>query len=146
MTTFQKQVGVPATAAVTVAVAFMAIDGSFGPPPLVMPFQYGAVVVHVPWLLALLLIGAGATFWAKRAGAGFSGRIFVALSPALLIGGAVNLLMVVVVTSARIGGQRVHPIDFLGHFVVGWLMVPAFALLIGSLPFLGSGASSQSFS
>jgi hypothetical protein len=103
-------------------------------------------VVHVPWLLALLLIGAGSTFWAKRAGADFCGRLFVALSPALLIGGAVNLLMVIVVTSARVSGQRVHPIDFLGHFVVGWLMAPAFTLLIGSLPFLARDASSGSFS
>ncbi len=37
----------------------VAIDGSFGPRPLVLPFKYGAVVIHVPWLLALILIGAG---------------------------------------------------------------------------------------
>jgi hypothetical protein len=79
VTSFQKQVGVPALAAATVAAALMAIDGSFGPPPLVLPFKYGAVVVHVPWLLALLLIGAGATFLARREGAGFSRRVLVAL-------------------------------------------------------------------
>jgi hypothetical protein len=135
VTSFRKQVGVPAIAAATVAAALMAIDGSFRPPPLVLPFKYGAVVVHVPWLLTLFLIGAGATFLARRAG-GFSRRVLVALSPALLIGGAVNLLMAFVVTSASISGQRVHPIDFVGHFIVGWLAVPAFALLIGSLPFL----------
>jgi len=136
VTVFQKQVGIPAIVGVTIAAAVMAIDDSFGPPPLVLPFKYGAIVVHVPWLLALLPIGAGATFLARRAGADFSGLILVALSPVILIGGAVNLLMALVVTLASIGGHRVHSIDFLGHFIVGWLIFPAVALLLGSLPFL----------
>jgi len=133
VTLFQKHVGIPALAAVTVAAVFMALDGSFGPPPLVLPFRYGAVVVHVPWLLTLLLVGAGATLLAKRAGASFSERVLVALSPALLIGGAVNVLMVVVVISASASGQRVHPVDFVGHFIVGWLACPAIALFLGSV-------------
>ncbi len=141
MTSFQKHVGVPAIIAVTAAVAIMALDDSFGPRPLVFPFKYGAIVVHVPWLLTLILIGAGATFLAKRAGASFAERLLVALSPALLIGGAVNLLMAVVVISASVGGQRVHPIDFVGHFIVGWLVFPSIALLLGSVPFLRGGNS-----
>jgi TM2 domain-containing membrane protein YozV len=108
-----------------------------------LPFKYGAIVVHLPWLLALLLIGAGATFLARRAGAGLSTRLLVALSPALLIGGSVNLLMMLVVTAASMGGHRVYLIDFVGHFIVGWLVVPAIALLFGSLPFLRDGASGR---
>lgn len=136
MTLFQKQVGIPAIAGVIVALACMAIDDRFGPSPLVLPFRYGAIVVHIPWLLALLPIGAEATFLARRAGADFSRRILVALSPAILIGSAVNLLMAVVVTLASVGGHRIHAIDFIGHFIVGWLVFPAVALLVGSLPFL----------
>lgn len=136
LNSFQKQVGVPVVAAVIVATAVMAIDDRLGPPPRVLPFKYGAVVVHAPWLLALLLISAGATFLARRAGASLSRRLLVALSPALVIGGAVNVLMALVVMVASIGGHRVHPIDFVGHFIVGWLVFPAIALLLGSLPFL----------
>jgi hypothetical protein len=44
--------------------------------------------------------------------------------------------MAIVVTSAHLSGHRVHPIDFVGHFIIGWLVLPAGALLIGSLPFL----------
>src|SRR5207247_10110217 len=102
----------------------MALDDSFGPQPLVFPFKYGAIVVHVPWLLTLILIGAGATFLAKRAGASFGERVLVALSPALLIGDAVNLLMAVVVLSASVGGRRIRPIDFVMHFIFGWLFYP----------------------
>jgi hypothetical protein len=143
VTSFQKQVGVPVLVSATVAAVVMAIDGRFGPRPLVLPFKYGAVVVHIPWLLALLPIGAAATFLARRAGASLSRRLLVALSPALLIGGAVNLLMAFVVTAASINGHRVYPIDFVGHFIVGWLVVPAIALLFGSLPFLRGGVSGR---
>jgi hypothetical protein len=143
VTSFQKQVGVPVLATVMVAVAVMAIDGKFGPPPLVLPFRYGAVVVHIPWLLALLLIGAGATLLARRAGANSSRRLLVALSPALFVGGTVNLVMAFVVTAAGISGHRVYPMDFVGHFIVGWLVLPAIPLLVGSLPFLRGGASGK---
>jgi hypothetical protein len=135
---FQKQVGVPVIVSIIVATAAMVIDDRLGPPPRVLPFKYGAVVVHIPWLLVLLPIGAGATFLARRAGANLSRRLLVALSPALVIGGAVNVLMALVVTAASLGGHRVHPIDFIGHFIVGWLVLPAIASLFGSLPFLPS--------
>src|ERR1700730_17162397 len=70
-----KQVGIPVIAGVIIAAAVMGIDGRFGPPPRVLPFKYGAVVVHIPWLLALLLIGAGAAFLSRRAGASLSRRL-----------------------------------------------------------------------
>jgi hypothetical protein len=114
----------------------MAVDESFGPPPKVLPFRYGAVVVHIPWLLGLLLIGAAATFLSRRNGASLAEQVIVALSPALVIGGVVNLLMAIVVTSAHLSGHRVHPVDFVGHFIIGWLVFPAGSLLTGSLPFV----------
>jgi hypothetical protein len=137
LTPFQKHVGVPALAALVIASLLMALDDGFGPPPKVLPFRYGAVIVHIPWLLGLLLIGAAATFLARRTGASLAQQVIVALSPGLVIGGVVNLLMAIVVTSANLSGHRVHPIDFVGHFIIGWLVLPAAALLLGSLPFIG---------
>jgi hypothetical protein len=121
----------------------MALDDRFGPPARVLPFKYGAVVVHIPWLLALFVISGGATFLAQRAGANLSTRILVALSPALVIGGTVNVLMAVVVAAVSISGHRVHLIDFVGHFIVGWLVFPAIPSLCGSLPFLLGGMSGR---
>jgi hypothetical protein len=135
---FQRTAGI-AAAAVVIAAAAMALDDRFGPPPRVLPFKFGAIVVHIPWLLALVVISGAATFLAQRAGASLSGCLLVAVSPALVIGGAVNVLMAVVVTAASIGGHRVHPIDFVGHFIIGWLVLPAIPSLLGSLPFLLSG-------
>lgn len=119
-----------------VATLTMAFDDRFGPPAIVLPFRYGAVVVHIPWLVSLVVIGAAATFVAWRIGASLTQQAIVALSPAVVIGGAVNLLMAIVVTSASLSGHRVHPVDFVGHFIVGWLALPAGSLLIGSFPFL----------
>jgi hypothetical protein len=136
MTPFQKHVGVPAVAAVTTSALVMALDDRFGPAPKVLPFRYGAVIVHIPRLLGLFLIGAAATFLARRIGASLTQQVIVALSPALVIGGAVNLLMAIVVTAAHHSGHRVHAVDFIGHFIVGWLALPTASLLIGSLPFL----------
>jgi hypothetical protein len=136
LTPFQKHIGVPALAALIIATLLMAIDDSFGPPPKVLPFRYGAVVIHIPWLLGLLLIGAASTLLARRTGASLAEQVIVALSPGLVIGGAVNLLMAIVVTFAHLGGHRVHAIDFVGHFIIGWIVLPAGALLLGSLPFV----------
>jgi hypothetical protein len=121
----------------------MALDDSFGPPPKVLPFRYGAVIVHIPWLLGLLVIGAAAPLLARRNGASLAQQVIVAVSPGLVIGGAVNLLMAIVLTSAHLSGHRVHTIDFVGHFIIGWLVLPAGALLIGSLPFVLGQARKQ---
>jgi energy-converting hydrogenase Eha subunit H len=141
ITPFQRRVGIPVIAAVTVAVTAMALDGHFGPRPWVVPFRYGAIVIHIPWLLTLPLVGGGATLLAKRSGATTFQRLLVSISPALTIGGAVNVLMAGVVTVASISGHRVYPTDFIGHFIVGWLVVPAFASFVGSLPFLRSASA-----
>jgi hypothetical protein len=61
--------------------------------------------------------------------------VLVALSPALLIGTTFNLLTAIIITASR-SGQRIHPVDFIAHMLVGWLLIPAAAGLLGALPFL----------
>jgi hypothetical protein len=78
-------------------------------------------VVHVPWLIALFLISAVATFLAKRKGARLSRCLLVGISPALIIGTLFSLLMALIVVIAASGGRRVYPRDFIGHMLVGWL-------------------------
>jgi hypothetical protein len=136
MTPFQRQIGVPGGASVLVAAAAFGLNMMYGPRPLAWLFTYGTVLFYVPWLIALLVISSCATFWAKRAGAGVGGRILVAVSPALLIGGVVSVLMAVVVAAASVSGQRVYPLDAVGHFLIGWLLVPAGVEIVGALPFL----------
>jgi hypothetical protein len=138
MNGFRRQVTVPAGAAVLAAALAYGLNTISGPEPRAWLFEYGTVLFYVPWLIALSLISACATFWARRAGASLSGRILVAVSPALVIGGVVNVLMAVVVVAASANGHRVYPMDAIGHFLIGWILVPGVAGLIGALPFLSS--------
>jgi len=136
MSSFNRQIGLPAGASVLVATAAFGANMIFGPRPLAWLFRYGTVLLYVPWLIALPVVSASATFWAKRAGAGFGGRILVAVSPALLIGGVVTVLMAFVATAASMDGRRVYPVDAVGHFLIGWFLVPGAVEVVGALPFL----------
>jgi hypothetical protein len=124
-------------AGVLVALLALAVDNRFGPPPLVwLNFKYGTVVIYLPWLLALFLISMVATYLARRNGAKSSQRLLVGISPALIIGVLYSLLMAIIVVMAAAGGRRVYPRDFIGHMVVGWILIPVGAALLGTLLFL----------
>jgi cell shape-determining protein MreD len=124
-------------AGVLVAIIALGIDGKFGPQPLVWSsFRYGTVVIHLPWLMALCLISATTTFLARRWGTSLSQRVLVALGPAIIIGGLACVLMAAIVLAAAVGGHRVYPRDFVGHMLVGWILIPLAAALVGGLPFL----------
>ena len=136
MSSFNRQIGLPAGASVLVATAAFGVNVMLGPRPLAWLFRYGTVLFYVPWLIALPIVSGAAAYWAQRAGAGVGGRILVAVSPALVIGGVVTVLMAVVVASASINGRRVYPVDAVGHFLIGWLLIPGALEMIGALPFL----------
>jgi hypothetical protein len=126
-------------AGVLAAILSLAVDSRFGPRPLVWSnFKYGAVVIHVPWLAAVFLISAVATFLAKRNGARFSQCLLVGIGPALVIGTVFSLLTALIVVIAASGGHRVYPRDFIGHMLVGWLVIPLGAALLGALLLLGA--------
>lgn len=138
MDEFRRQVVVPAGAAVLAAAVAYGVNTMFGPQPRAWLFEYGTVLFYVPWLIALSLISAGATFWARRTGASVFRRILVAVSPALVMGGMVTGLMAIVVAAASANGHRVYPTDAIGHFLIGWILVPGAVGLVGALPFLPS--------
>ena len=140
--TFQKLLAPTACCTLGATLAF-GINDALGPRPLAWGFRYGTVLFYVPWLVALVPISAMATYWARRSGATVGQRLFVAASPAVALGGVITTLAMSVAVAAYVGGRTIHPIDAVGHFLVGWLLVPGAVGAMASLPFLGPETSNR---
>jgi hypothetical protein len=93
-----------------------------------------AMVLYLPWLVMLPIFGALGAFLAKRAHARFVTRIIVGLSPALAVLGAFALLLPVSLIDRP--GLRHFPFAYFGLTIFNWVLLPALALLVGTLPFL----------
>lgn len=139
MTSFNRQVELPAAAAVVVAAVAFGLNEAIGPRPVAWLFKYGTILFYVPWLISLVPISASTAYWARRSGASVGGRVLVALSPGIFIGGVYTALALLVVIAASASGQTVHPLDAVGHFLIGWLLVPSAVGVAGALPFLHGG-------
>lgn len=92
---------------------------------------------YVAWLLALPIVGGLGAWWSRRAGGSLSARVTAALFPVTALIGA----WFVIVPVAILFDQ---PFPFglwwrgVPALFVGWVVIPAAALLIGAWPFLGS--------
>jgi hypothetical protein len=136
MRLLERPVGLPAAASVLLAAAAFGVNDALGPRPVAWLFPYGTVLLYLPWLAALAFISSFATYWASQRGASRAARAIVAVSPALAMGSVVTVLALVVATAATLGGHQVHPRDAVGHFLVGWILLPSAVGLVGAAPFL----------
>ena len=94
-----------------------------------------AMVLYLPWLVALPIFGAFGAFLAKRACAGSVNRLIAGLSPALAVLGAFALVLPVsLITDRHLLSN--FPFTYFALTVCNWVVLPAIALLVGTLPFL----------
>jgi hypothetical protein len=94
-----------------------------------------AMVLYLPWLITLPIFGAFGAFLAKRANADSVNRLIVGLSPALAVLGAFALLLPVsLITDRHLLSN--FPFAYFALTVCNWVVLPAIALLVGTLPFL----------
>ncbi len=148
MTNRVRQLWLPGFLTLFTSMSLLMLIGFFGPrPPIFQPtdaynvsFQLRSwsmiapvTVVYVPWLLALLLIGASGAYLSHRAGASQRIVFFSTLFPVLpystffLIGFPLALILEENVT---------HNVMF-SAFLIGflaWVLLPGAALLAGGLP------------
>jgi hypothetical protein len=111
-----------------------------------------AILVYAGWLLILAGIGALAAYWSRRAGGSIANRTAAALIPAATIVAALGslvtnpelkmALIASVFTPADVPILRVLPA--IGNSVIGGILLPAIALLMGALPFLRGDSAGNS--
>jgi len=92
---------------------------------------------YVPWLLSLACAGALATYLSFRAGASWSTRLVASLLPALGLAAAFLLMFPISVFLEWVVGRQVDFAIVAGVFLktpIESLLLPAAALLLGSLP------------
>jgi hypothetical protein len=130
-----RSLWLPAMANVIVAPGLLMILQKLAVQPRVLWIGDMAMVLYLPWLIALPIFGAFGAFLARRAQARFMNRIIVGLSPALAVLGAFALVLPVglVVDHQRLS---TFPFAYFGLTIFNWVLLPALALLIGTLPFL----------
>ncbi len=130
-----RSLWLPAMANLIVAPGLLMILQKLAVQPRVLWIGDMAMVLYLPWLVALPIFGALGAFLAKRAHARFVNRLIVGLSPALAVLGAFALVLPVslVVDSHRL---RDFPFSYFALTIFNWVVLPALALLIGTLPFL----------
>jgi len=117
------------------AMALVMILGSIGVRPHLLAAGSLSVVLYLPWLAALPLLGAATSYWSRRAGGQRFARIAAALFPAFAM---LAVCFFVVITSAIFEPNAfiiTHPVSIVVT-VSNVVVVPAAALLLGSVPFL----------
>jgi hypothetical protein len=125
------------------AMALVMILGWAGVRPHLVAIGSLSLVLYLPWLAALPLLGAATSYWSSRAGGQRSARIAVALFPAFAM---LAICCFVVITSAIFEPNAfiiTHPVNVVVT-VSNVVVVPAAALLLGSLPFLTPARRPQS--
>jgi hypothetical protein len=125
----------PALANVIAAPGLLMILQKLAVQPRVLWIGDMAMVLYLPWLLTLPVFGAFGAFLAKRAHARFLNRLIVGLSPALAVLGAFGLVLPVALITDR---HRLtsFPFAYFALTIFNWVLLPALALLMGSMPFL----------
>jgi hypothetical protein len=130
-----RSLWLPALANVIAAPGLLMILQKLALQPRVLWIGDMAMVLYLPWLIALPVFGALGALLAKLAHAHFVNRLIVGLSPAL----AVMVAFAFVLPVALITDRHLltnFPFAYFALTIVNWVLLPALALLVGTVPFL----------
>ncbi len=99
--------------------------------------SYGghAVTFYLPWLVVLPLIGAIAAAWSRRTGGSRRDSLLAAALPPLAFA-AFLLCMLALSLVLETQVPLATKVSGLGAFLLGWVVAPGIALLLGALPCL----------
>ena len=102
--------------------------------PRILWFEgHAAVWFYWPWLLTLPIFGAAGAHLSLRAHGPVSARIAAGLSPALIM---LTVMLLLLPFGLAIDGFHFFRLVGFGLLLIGWVALPALALLLGAAPFL----------
>jgi hypothetical protein len=137
MNTRLRQLWAPGLLAMAVSTALLFGFLKFGFHPRIVYLNGPKnVLVYVPWLLSLPVLGATAAWFSSLQGGSRRTVLLVSVFPAIAFAAAILLMFPIGMVIERIIGI---PVDFIQVATViltegiGWILVPAAALLVGGL-------------
>lgn len=134
-----KGLWLPAVANIGVAAATLVALDKLGVQARMVKVSHIALAVHAPWLCILPLSAAIGSLLAKRAQAPATTRLLAGLAPSLIWLAVFSVMaLAFLVDRPAFSG---FPLDYFALSAVVWVILPAFALLLGTLPFLRESAS-----
>jgi hypothetical protein len=133
-----KHLWLPAVANLMVASGMLVAIDRLGAQPRIVQISHLAVPFHLPWLCTLPLSAAIGTLLARRAQAPATARLIAGLAPSLIWLAVFSTMAVVFAIDRH--DFALFPRDYFALSVVVWVVLPAFALLLGTLPFLRESA------
>ncbi len=101
--------------------------------PRLIWFGHMAMLFYWPWLAGLPAFGALGGFLSRRAHGSTRARLAAGLSPALVLLAAFAVILPV---GLAVDGFSLFRLAYFCLSVTNWVVLPAFALLLGALPFL----------
>lgn len=116
----------------------------FGPfPKMVWLDARQPLLLYVPWLVSLPVFGALGAYWSRRAGGRVRARIAAGVFPVLMLAGAFFMILPIAILFDRNIPFSMFVTSF-GLMLLGWVLIPGVALLLGALPFLRNHANETS--
>ena len=131
-----KGLWLPAMANLFIAVVLLTAPSILGVRDRTFWVSHLPMGIPWPWLSALPLSGAVAAFLAKRAQAPLSARLIASLAPSLVWLAAFCALTLVFLLDRWEFSRFPLPLDYFFLSALIWIVLPAFPLLLGALPFL----------
>jgi hypothetical protein len=101
-----------------------------------LPHAGPPILSYFVWLMTLPIFGAMGAYLSRRVGGDRGVRLAAGLFPSIAMLGLMCFLAVRIVFYEKNGFVIRHPAYFLAFAVFPWVVFPALALLLGTLPFL----------
>jgi hypothetical protein len=132
-----KKFWLPAFASVAAACAVIAVTAQLSYKPHIVQLRSNATMLVYPaWVLGQPLISALGAYCSRRAGGNRLTRLTAGLFPSILMLVAICVVLLVQVLSSGRGDFGRIDFTMLARALMGVIVIPSAAMLLGALPFL----------